>query len=52
MKKKIDKSLFKKTPEELQEYIKTMRKHGIVPARKGKGSFKRKEKYARDEEHE
>ena len=43
--KKIDKSIFKKSPEELQEYLKTMRRHGIVPARKGKGSYKRKGKY-------
>ena len=42
---KIDKSIFKKSPEELQEYLKLMRKHGIVPARKGKGSYKRKSKH-------
>ena len=43
--KKIDKSIFKKSPEELQEYLRVMRQHQVVPARKGKGSYKRKSKY-------
>jgi len=43
--KKINKRIFKKNPEELQEYLQTMRQHHIVPARKGKGSYKRKSKY-------
>ena len=42
---KIDKSIFKKTPEELEEYQKIMRRHNIVKSKKGKGSFKRKAKY-------
>lgn len=28
----------KKEGEELQEYLKTMRRHGIVPTKKGKGA--------------
>lgn len=52
MKKKIDKKIFKKTGEELQEYLRVMRKHNVVPARKGKGSFKRKKKNAREEDSE
>jgi len=28
----------KKEGEELQEYLKTMKRHGVVPAKKGKGS--------------
>ena len=40
--KKIDKSIFKKSSEELQEYLKIMRKHGVVSPKKGKGSYKRK----------
>ena len=43
--KKINKRIFKKNPEELQEYLQTMRQHQIIPARKGKGSYKRKSKY-------
>ena len=50
MKKKIDKKIFEKTSEELQEYLRIMRKHNVVPARKGKGSFKRKNKNTREEE--
>ena len=38
--------------EELQEYLRLMRKHNVVPARKGKGSFKRKKKNAREEDSE
>lgn len=52
MKKKIDKRIFEKTSEELQEYLRLMRKHNVVPARKGKGSFKRKKKNAREEDSE
>ena len=35
----------KKEGEELQEYLKLMRKHNVVPAKKGKGSkYKRANK--------
>jgi hypothetical protein len=41
----FDKRMLKKSPEELQMYLAFKRKHGIVPSRKGKGSYKRKIKY-------
>ena len=42
---KIDKRMFKKSPEELQEYLKFKRRGSVVESKKGKGSFKRKPKY-------
>ena len=47
---KLDKSIFKKNPEILQEYFKTMRQHHVVASKKGKGSYKRKEKYNHHED--
>lgn len=44
----INKKMFKKTPEELQEYLKFKKRHSVVPAKKGKGSFKRKSKHKKD----
>lgn len=38
MNKKIIKRATKKEGEELQEYLKTMKRHGVVPVKKGKGS--------------
>ena len=43
--KKMDKRIFKKEGEELQDYLRIMRKHSVVPSKKGKGSYKRKEKH-------
>ena len=43
--KKFDKRIFKKSPEELQQYIMFKRRGSRVENRKGKGSFKRKTKY-------
>lgn len=41
----MNKKMFKKTPEELQEYLK-FKHHGFsVPSKKGRGSFKRKNKH-------
>ena len=40
-KKKIDKRMFKKEGEELQQYLAIMRKHGVVQNKKGKGSYNR-----------
>ena len=38
----MDKKIFKKSPEELQEYFK-FKRHGFsVPPKKGKGSYNRK----------
>lgn len=41
----MNKSLYKMSKEELQEYLKLMRKHLIVKPKKGKGSYKRKSKW-------
>lgn len=38
MKKETIKRSTKKDGEELQEYLKTMKRHGVVPIKKGKGS--------------
>ena len=38
---KFDKRTLKKSNEELQQYLAFRRKGFIVPAKKGKGSFKR-----------
>ena len=38
MKKETIKRSTKKEGEELQEYLKTMKRHGVVPIKKGKGS--------------
>jgi hypothetical protein len=38
MNKEIVKRANKKEGEELQEYLKTMKRHGVVPVKKGKGS--------------
>ena len=35
----------KKSPEELQEYLKFKRRGGKVENKKGKGSYRRKEKH-------
>ena len=43
----MDKRIFKKEGEELQEYLRFQRKHGIVPAKKGKGSYRRKPKHSK-----
>jgi hypothetical protein len=38
MNKETVKRANKKEGEELQEYLKTMKRHGVVPVKKGKGS--------------
>lgn len=42
----------KKTGEELAEYLKTMKRHTIVPTKKGKGAPYKREKYKGDFENE
>lgn len=42
---KINKKQFKKSPEELQEYLKFKKRGFVVPNKKGKGSYQRKNKY-------
>ena len=46
---KLDKRMFKKSPEELQEYMQFKRRGSSVQAKKGKGSYKRKNKHKNDE---
>ena len=45
MEKKFDMKIFKKNPEELQQYLMFKKRGTRVENRKGKGSFKRKDKY-------
>lgn len=46
--KKIDKRIFKKSQEELQEYLQFQRRGSKVEPKKGKGSYKRKSKHKED----
>lgn len=41
----MNKEIFKKTKEELQEYMQFRRKGSKVKPKKGKGSYSRKEKH-------
>lgn len=41
----MDKRMFKKEGEELQQYLAFRRKVGRVEAKKGKGSYKRNQKH-------
>ena len=45
--KKFDKRTLKKTPEELEEYMKFKKRGFAVPAKKGRGSYRRKDKYSK-----
>ena len=49
MRKKFNKRLLKKTPEELELYLHFKRRGSKVPPKKGKGSFQRKKKRNRDD---
>lgn len=42
---KMDKKIFKKSSEELEQYLQFKRRGSVVKSKKGKGSFKRKSKY-------
>ena len=41
----MNRKIFKKDPEELHEYLEFRRRGSTTKARKGKGSYNRKEKY-------
>lgn len=41
----MKKNIFKKSAEELQEYLQFQRKGSKIKPKKGKGSYKRKSKY-------
>ena len=43
--KTLNKKMFKKSAEELQEYMMFKRRGSVIPSKKGKGSYKRKEKH-------
>lgn len=43
--KKFDKRIFKKSPEELEQYMIFKRRGSRVESKKGKGSFKRHQKH-------
>ena len=43
--KNFDHRIFKKSPEELQQYMMFKRRGSVVESKKGKGSFKRKPKH-------
>lgn len=45
---KSTKQYFKKEGQELQGYLDFRRRGSVVKAKKGKGSFRRKEKYRKD----
>ena len=47
--KKVDKRIFKKSPEELQQYMMFKRRGSRIENRKGKGSYTRKQKHKKDE---
>lgn len=40
---KFDKRMLKMNPEELQQFLAFKRKAGRIPAKKGKGSYNRKD---------
>lgn len=42
---KETKRAFKMAPEELQEFVRFQRKGSTVPAKKGRGSYRRKPKH-------
>lgn len=48
MNKKTDKRIFKKSPEELEQYMQFKRRGSRVESKKGKGSYNRKTKHKND----
>ena len=47
--KKIDKSIFKMSPDELEQWLRLRKAGKAIDNRKGKGSYKRKPKYPSNE---
>jgi len=43
--KKMKKEMFKKTGQELQDYLQFQRRGSVVPNKKGKGAYRRNEKH-------
>ena len=50
MKKKTIQQMFQKKGDELQEYLMFKKRGSRVESKKGKGSYKRKGKYPRNED--
>ncbi len=50
MAKKKDMRMFKKTPEELEQYLLFKHRGSFVRTKKGKGSYNRKEKHKKSYE--
>ena len=48
-KDKFDKSIFKKSPEEMREYMMFRRRGSRIESKKGKGSYNRKQKHKGEE---
>ena len=48
--KKINKKMFKKSPEELMLYLHFKKRGSVVESKKGKGSYKRQKKHKNQEE--
>ena len=46
--KKFDKSIFKKSPEELERYLQFQRPGSRIENKRGKGSYSRKMKHKND----
>ena len=46
---KFDKQMFKKSPEELEQYLQFRRRGTRVESKKGKGSYSRKQKHKNQE---
>ncbi len=49
-KKKVDRRMFKKEGEELQQYLHFRKRGSVVENKKGKGAYKREKKNWGDEE--
>lgn len=45
--KDLDRRIFKKTPEQLEQYMMFKKRGSRVESKKGKGSFKRKPKHSK-----
>ena len=48
MEKKIDKRIFKKSPEELEQYMQFKRRGSKIESKKGKGSYNHTPKHKKD----
>ena len=49
MSKKLDKTMFKKSSEELEQYLQFRRRGTRIESKRGKGSYSRKQKHKNQE---